>query len=392
VRAIAATQGDVERAEQELGLGDIIAEGLKTRTKWWLTRGGLPLILVLAFLLLIGMIQSATQQVGKCSASGLIATGGTPTAAAASTIPGNWMPILQAAEQHYGVPWNVLAGIASVETDFGRSKLPGVHSGANYAGAEGDMQFEPSTWAKYGVDADGDGKKDPYNPADAVFGAANYLRASGAPGDMNKAIFAYNHDPAYVAEVLRRAKEFAAGDFTVSQSTAGGGSCYSLGGSGGDSDAEALAQNKNITFLHPGPELNDLRSGRVSPKEVALLSLIAESHKIGIFALASDHHPGTNHEAGRAADIATVDGEVCNALLHGRSGKCWELAQELDRIQGCMHPTELIYYYDPGPSPDSFARADHNDHVHVGYDGPLGPKHYKPGIDPCSPESISGTG
>jgi hypothetical protein len=57
-----------------------------------------------------------------------------------------------------------------------------------------------------------------------------------------------------------------------------------------------------------------------------------------------------------------------------------------------MHPTELIYYYDPGPSPDSFARADHNDHVHVGYDGPLGPKHYKPGIDPCSPESISGTG
>jgi hypothetical protein len=345
------------------------------------------------FVLFVGvaMVGSIEQQQGSdCTASGVMATGGTPTAAAKTTIPGNWMPILQAAEQHYGVPWNVLAGIASTETDFGRSNLPGVHSGANYAGAVGVMQFEPPTWAKYGVDADGDGKKDPYDPADAVFGAANYLRASGAPADINKAVFAYNHSPAYVAEVLGKAKRYATGNFSISQATAGDSSCDTLGSSGGDPDAEALAKNKNITFTHPGPELSDLHSGRVSPRLIALLSLIAENHKIGIFALASDHHPGTNHEAGRAADIWEVDGDNCYPPR--KSGACWALAQSLDRITGCLHPTELIYFYDPGPSPDSFARADHDDHIHVGYDGPLGPKHYKPGTDPCSPEALTGTG
>ncbi|HUC20819.1 MAG TPA: hypothetical protein VMR98_04990, partial [Candidatus Polarisedimenticolaceae bacterium] len=113
-------------------------------------------------------------------------------------------------------------------------------------------------------------------------------------------------------------------------------------------------------------------------------------HKITISALASDHDRGTNHEAGRAADILVVGDDPC--APPNMTGACWALAQELDRMKGCLHSTELIYYFDPGPSPDSFAKPDHWNHIHVGYDGPLGPKHYRSDIDPCSPLALSGSG
>ena len=71
------------------------------------------------------------------------------------------------------------------------------------------MQFMPSTWAEYGVDADGDGTKDPNNPNDAIFAAARYLRAAGMPEDPEGAVFAYNHADWYVAEVMARAACFS---------------------------------------------------------------------------------------------------------------------------------------------------------------------------------------
>ena len=63
-----------------------------------------------------------------------------------------------------------------------------------------------SSWKIYGVDANGDGKKDPYNPVDAIFAAARYLKAAGAQEDLRKAIFAYNHADWYVNSVLMRAR------------------------------------------------------------------------------------------------------------------------------------------------------------------------------------------
>ncbi len=110
------------------------------------------------------------------------------------------MPIYQAAGTAYGVPWQVLAAINEVETDYGRDLS------VSSAGAEGWMQFLPSSWATYGVDANGDGYKDPYNPADAIFAAARYLRAAGAATDLRGAIFSYNHSQAYVESVMLRAK------------------------------------------------------------------------------------------------------------------------------------------------------------------------------------------
>jgi murein DD-endopeptidase MepM/ murein hydrolase activator NlpD len=115
-------------------------------------------------------------------------------------IPPFLLPIFQAAGTAYGVPWQVLAAINEVETDYGRDLS------VSSAGAEGWMQFLPSSWETYGVDANGDGFKDPYNPADAIFAAARYLRAAGANTDVRGAIFSYNHSQAYVESVMLRAK------------------------------------------------------------------------------------------------------------------------------------------------------------------------------------------
>jgi hypothetical protein len=98
------------------------------------------------------------------------------------------------------VPWQVLAAINEIETDYGRNLS------VSTAGALGWMQFMPATWAIYGVDANGDGVADPYNPVDAIFTAARYLHAAGASSNIDNAIFAYNHATWYVQSVLLRAK------------------------------------------------------------------------------------------------------------------------------------------------------------------------------------------
>ena len=110
------------------------------------------------------------------------------------------MPIYQAAGTEYDVPWQVLAAINEIETDYGRDLS------VSSAGAEGWMQFLPSTWKSYGVDANQDGKKDPYTPSDAIFAAARYLKAAGAEHNLRGAIFAYNNANWYVDSVLLRAK------------------------------------------------------------------------------------------------------------------------------------------------------------------------------------------
>ena len=110
------------------------------------------------------------------------------------------LPIFQAAGTAYGIPWQVLAAINEVETDYGRDLS------VSSAGAEGWMQFLPSEWAQYGVDANGDGYKDPYNPADAIFAAARYLRAAGGNTNIRAAVYSYNHSPAYVDSVMLRAE------------------------------------------------------------------------------------------------------------------------------------------------------------------------------------------
>ncbi|MDQ3729977.1 MAG: lytic transglycosylase domain-containing protein, partial [Actinomycetota bacterium] len=103
------------------------------------------------------------------------------------SIPPFLLPIYQACGTQYGVPWEVLASINRIETAFG------TNLNVSSAGALGWMQFIPSSWEAYGVDANNDGRKDPYNPVDAICAAGNYLKAAGAEQDLPTAIFAYNH-------------------------------------------------------------------------------------------------------------------------------------------------------------------------------------------------------
>jgi cell wall-associated NlpC family hydrolase len=134
----------------------------------------------------------------------------------------------QAAATCPGLPWTVLAAIGTVESDNGQSDLPGVHGGANNAGAEGPMQFLPSTFAEYAepVPPGGAEPPSPYDPADAVYAAARLLCANGAAGgaDIPGAIFAYNHSASYVQQVLALAQSYGGVTATavdVSLSTAG---------------------------------------------------------------------------------------------------------------------------------------------------------------------------
>ncbi len=115
-------------------------------------------------------------------------------------IPPFLLPIYQAAGTQYGVKWELLAAINEIETDYGRN------ASVSSAGAVGWMQFMPSSWATYGVDANKDGVKDPYNPVDAIFAAARYLKAAGADKDIRGAVYAYNHADWYVDQVLMRAQ------------------------------------------------------------------------------------------------------------------------------------------------------------------------------------------
>jgi len=152
--------------------------------------------------------------------------------AKAKSIPANYLYWYKRVGQQYGVPWTLLAGIGTVESDNGQSTLPGVHSGQNGFGAAGPMQIgiegaSGDTWggapihpagevvAGVATDEDGDGIANVYDPADAIAGAAKYLLEFGVQSDPSGAIFAYNHLQSYVQSVLYYAGQYAGGSFSV---------------------------------------------------------------------------------------------------------------------------------------------------------------------------------
>jgi Transglycosylase SLT domain len=139
-------------------------------------------------------------------------------------IPPEYLRLYQQAARRYGLDWAILAGIGRVECDHGRDPDPScTREGAvNGAGAGGPMQFLASTWATYGVDVDGSGTADRWDPADAIYGAANYLRAAGAPNDYRAAIYAYNHAGWYVDEVEMWAARYRAPTAAAETTLAGG--------------------------------------------------------------------------------------------------------------------------------------------------------------------------
>ena len=174
----------------------------------------------LLFLLVLTGVEAdrAKQCGGPTTGAGGVALPVSQTGSA--QIPARLIPIYQAAASKYRLGadgWAYLAAINRIETDFGRNLS------TSSAGAVGWMQFMPATWASYGVDADHNGRKDPNNPADAIYAAARYLKAGGAPADWHGAIFSYNHAEWYVTDVTRHAHSYTAARSKTRTGRGGGG-------------------------------------------------------------------------------------------------------------------------------------------------------------------------
>jgi cell wall-associated NlpC family hydrolase len=153
-----------------------------------------------------------------------------PSPVAIADIPADYLVLYQRAATRFNIDWAALAAIGKLECDHGRLQAPGCNppGTVNKAGATGPMQFLGSTWRAgtppmtvpglgpatsttgegYATDGDGDGFADVWNPADAIAGAARLLRASGAPADYRRALYAYNPADWYVDAVLAKAKEY----------------------------------------------------------------------------------------------------------------------------------------------------------------------------------------
>jgi hypothetical protein len=101
------------------------------------------------------------------------------------------------AQKRFRVAWFVLASVNMVESGFNRLRNSSV------AGAQGPMQFIPSTWSAFGLGGD------IHDPRDAIMGAANYLHANGAPDDYRRALYRYNPSSLYVSAVLNHARRMA---------------------------------------------------------------------------------------------------------------------------------------------------------------------------------------
>jgi hypothetical protein len=246
-----------------------------------------------------------------------------------------------------------LAAVARLESDFGRGMSKAElrrHGALGLVGEE---------WKDYAVDGDGDGRIRREDPADS---AATLARLIWSQGGLNAGLFEHNHAKWYVDAVLSEADRIegkckvSTVDWALALPNA----------------VIAPIKWDNLTLSNE-LEKQDLDNGLIDPRIVGLLGAITQSHQITISALRSDHSQYTvdggvsNHYYGRAMDIAAVDGVSCTDTAP--TAPCAQLATTLSQLPSPAMPTELIYCFDvDGPGP-AFARSDHCDHVHAGYDG-----------------------
>ncbi|HUC06608.1 MAG TPA: lytic murein transglycosylase, partial [Solirubrobacterales bacterium] len=194
---------------------------------------------LIALLLAFAVIAGGASGCGESEAVGALG----------SEVPKRLVPIYEEAAAKYdlGVRGpSVLASINFHETSFG------TNLGDSSAGAEGWMQFLPSSWEAFGVDGDEDGDRDPSDPWDAIFAAANLLHHEGAPGDWWGAIWHYNHADWYVEEVLREAKKFASPGGTTVAVAAGG--CEAAALAPNEAVAKMIAEADRLSAIRPQTE------------------------------------------------------------------------------------------------------------------------------------------
>ena len=286
-----------------------------------------------------------------------------PTDLALAEIPAEYLQLYVTSAERWcpGLSWTVLAAIGWVETRHGSHPTM-----VSSVGAQGPMQFMPATWARYGVDADGDGVADVWSPADAIAGAANYLRASGAgnPATLRQAIWAYNHDWDYVDMVLAKAAQYG--------TAAAMGGPISIAGVTGN--PAALLNNPRVTM--PARAAADLLDPRMDSRVIAVMEALAQAHTYNVVVLATGHSlcvgggnslpcNVSNHAVFRAVDISPVDG----ALVSSGNPGALAIVQWLASLQGPLRPSEVGSPWSL-PSPGHFTDRFHQRHIHIGYDAP----------------------
>jgi len=310
---------------------------------------------------------------------------------AAATFPGPYflLPIYQAAATQYGVPWQVLASINQVETNWGQNMGP------SSAGAIGWMQFLPSTWRTYGVDANGDGIANPEDPVDAIFSAAHYLKAAGAGSDLGRSIFAYNHSNRYVDQVVQQAILLGSipADLLTTLTEKGRGEADAIKrvtGSKGLLDPGArinsvgramllgnralirhILKDENISIYSCGRE--DIAAGIVDRRVLEVLQYLA-ARKLHptVTALRCGHGFYTRsgniseHSSGDAVDITAINGTPI--LGHQGPGSITETTiEQLLKLGGGMKPHQIISLMTFQGADNTFSMGDHANHIHIGY-------------------------
>ncbi len=310
-----------------------------------------------------------------------------------------------------GLPWTVLAGIGKVESDHGRfggaslqangdvvprilgpvldGTLPGTraiplpaggspwHDHPTFDRAAGPMQFLTETFARFGVDGNGDGSATPHNAIDAIMSAAAYLcGSSGEVTNLREAILRYNRSEVYVAQVLDYAARYG-----VAPIFAG-------------ADPIALLEHPNVSM---GPaQRADLEAGIIDPQLVAILLSLAQDHEYYISSLQTGHslciaRTGTypncrisRHASGRAADIAIFDGA---AVADGNRAARNQLLvwHAMNRETDYLRPWAIGHPFGDlaGDAPGSFNDGDHEDHFHIDVLGTVAgaPRPPVPGAD-----------
>jgi hypothetical protein len=266
------------------------------------------------------------------------------------------MDAFETAAARYGLGergvW-ALASVALLESDFGRGMSK------EEMEQRGPLGLDGTEWTSFSVDGNGDGRIRHSDPADS---AATLARMIWSRGSLRAGLFSHNQAEWYVDAVLSDAEKLS-------------GHCQksSVEWTLSLPNVVIAPINWNNLTLSNQLEKEDLEQGRIDPRIVGLIGAITQDHEITISALRSDHSEFTsegnisNHYYGRAMDIAAVDGVSCTDTAP--TAPCGELARTLSQLPPPAMPTELIYCFDvDGPGP-AFARSDHCDHVHVGYDG-----------------------
>jgi hypothetical protein len=282
--------------------------------------------------------------------------GGPPASAAApADIPPAYLTLYQqAAGDCPGLDWTVLAAIGKIETDHGRSPLPGVTSGQNSAGAAGPMQILQPTFnsvlARHALPPGGAVPPSRYDPHDAVHAASFELCDHGAPTDLPAAVYAYNHSSDYVAAVLAQADRYR-------------------------QSSPVRTDWPSEPAIVPDPSGT---GGHVTPRTATIYHVLAAAGALRAGGTCWDPHlqnPGSDHPLGKACDLFFHPDDPAD-VARGWALARWLVTQQATYgvhyliwqglIWSTEHPTWTTYRSDIYGCPNpTHITGCHFDHIHL---------------------------